>query len=77
VCKGQLSGYNIFICSSCDTLYCQNCARALEDLENECWVCNEPINKSKPAKSYEIDEKGKDFEKLVKDQTDSKHHKNS
>lgn len=50
VCKNSVSGYNVFICPSCDALYCQNCARALEELENTCWVCNRPIDPSKPVK---------------------------
>ena len=50
VCKGKVSGYNIFICPTCDALYCKNCALALETLENACWVCNAPIDPSKPVK---------------------------
>lgn len=56
VCKGSLSGYNIFVCPSCATFYCENCARALENLENACWVCNEPIDKSKPIRLEKIKE---------------------
>lgn len=56
VCKGKLSGYNIFVCRNCDAFYCENCARALENLENACWVCNEPIDKSKPIRLDEIPE---------------------
>jgi len=55
VCKGKATGFNIFICSSCNTLYCRNCATALSDLENVCWVCDSPIDESKPFKSYEKD----------------------
>ncbi|MFX1337271.1 MAG: hypothetical protein ACFFDK_01535 [Promethearchaeota archaeon] len=50
VCMGKLSGYNIFMCPACDALYCKNCALALETLENACWVCNAPIDPSKPVK---------------------------
>ena len=56
VCKGKVEGYNIFICRSCDVLYCQNCAHALENLENTCWVCNAPIDELKPSKPYAKEE---------------------
>ncbi|NHJ25218.1 MAG: hypothetical protein EAX89_11620 [Candidatus Lokiarchaeota archaeon] len=49
VCKGKVSGVS-YICPSCDTLYCIKCSEGLSDLENMCWVCNEPIDKSKPVK---------------------------
>ena len=39
-----------FMCKKCDALYCENCARALINMENACWVCNEPIDESKPVK---------------------------
>ena len=55
VCKGKLSKFNIFICD-CDILYCENCARALSELENMCWVCNAPIDESKPVKQYPKEE---------------------
>lgn len=50
VCKGDILGF-MFTCS-CDTLYCENCARALTKLENLCWVCNAPIDILKPTKPY-------------------------
>ena len=50
VCKGKIRHWN-YICT-CTALYCQKCARALEDLENACWACNLPINKSKPSKPF-------------------------
>lgn len=68
ICKNQVSGYNIFICPSCDTFYCQNCAHSLEDQENVCWVCNKPINNSKPSKPYEFKpllDKGKKRKKKI------------
>ena len=34
----------------CDVLYCMNCAQALTNLENVCWVCDSPIDDSKPVK---------------------------
>jgi hypothetical protein len=66
VCKGKLSGYNIFICPGCDTMYCTTCVRALESLENACWVCNDPINKSKPVKIGKKSNVEVDLEKFGK-----------
>ena len=60
VCKGEISGF-MFSCT-CNAIYCENCARALTDLENICWVCNTPLDMSKPIKPYikeEIGEKSK------------------
>jgi len=68
VCKGKVEGYNIFICRSCDVLYCQNCAQALENLENMCWVCNEPINEAKPVNLY----KEEDEAVITKEKTHEK-----
>ena len=56
VCKGKALNF-IYVCSGCEALYCENCARTLEDLENACWLCNKPFNESKPSKPYEIGEK--------------------
>ncbi len=50
VCKGEIRGY-MYVCD-CDSIYCENCARALTDLENVCWVCDAPIDISKPTKPY-------------------------
>ncbi len=64
VCKGDILGF-MYTCS-CDTIYCDNCARALIDLENVCWVCNAPIDSSKPSKSYKKEKlKKKDIIKEV------------
>lgn len=52
VCKGSATGFNIFVCPNCDTLYCQKCATALSNLENACWACNRPIDESKPSKPF-------------------------
>jgi predicted amidophosphoribosyltransferase len=41
---------------NCDTLYCEKCARALTDIENVCWVCNTPIDITKPIKPYKKEE---------------------
>ncbi len=56
VCKNKVGGFNIFICENCRALYCEKCARALIGLENACWVCGEPIDKSKPSKTFEKEE---------------------
>ncbi|MFW9781809.1 MAG: hypothetical protein ACFFFB_05940 [Candidatus Heimdallarchaeota archaeon] len=57
VCKGKLSGFKLaFICPKCDTLYCENCVRILSDLENACWVCNNPFDESKPTQPYKTGE---------------------
>jgi len=37
-------------------MYCEKCARALIDSENACWVCNLPMDKSKPSKPFKIEE---------------------
>ena len=48
VCKGRVAKFN-YICPICDALYCMNCAQALTNLENACWVCDSPIDDSKPV----------------------------
>jgi len=68
VCKGKAEGFT-FICPNCDALYCQKCAQALINLENSCWVCSGPIDKSKPIikleskrQTLELDESKKILE---------------
>jgi hypothetical protein len=51
VCKGNLSRLN-YICPKCNALYCSNCSEELSNLENSCWVCNEPFDETKPTKPY-------------------------
>lgn len=51
VCKGEVKRFN-YICSKCDALYCENCARTLTNLENACWVCNTPFDTTKPSKPF-------------------------
>ena len=60
VCKGKAGGFNTYICTECDALYHEDCARALSNMENACWACNEPIDKSKPSKPFKmvVEEKG-------------------
>jgi len=63
VCKGDVERFNIFICPKCNAIYCENCARALIDLENICWSCNIPIDPSKDIKPYDKDKGIKDLSK--------------
>jgi len=51
VCKGKVERLS-YICPNCRALYCEKCVQSLSDLENICWVCNQPFNKSKPTKPY-------------------------
>jgi hypothetical protein len=53
VCKGEPSGFNVFICPECDSIYCDKCARALSEIENICWVCESPLDQSKPVQKEE------------------------
>lgn len=48
VCKGTGLRFT-YICPECNAIYCQKCARALSEMENACWVCNIPFDKSKPV----------------------------
>lgn len=49
VCKNEVSRAN-YICPDCKTFYCEKCSKALGNMENACWVCNSPIDPSKPIK---------------------------
>jgi len=57
VCKGKVGGFS-FICDECGAFYCENCAKAMINLENTCWACNTPIDPMKPSKPYENDKEG-------------------
>ena len=50
VCRGEVFGFS-YICK-CGANYCENCARALSNLENVCWFCEVPIDYSKPVKPF-------------------------
>ncbi|MHA2400790.1 MAG: hypothetical protein ACXADU_18115 [Promethearchaeota archaeon] len=63
VCKGSVGGFN-YICNNCNSLYCKECAEAVIEIENVCWVCESPIDYSKPIKYYESRK-----EKVSKDNT--------
>ncbi|GAG60854.1 unnamed protein product [marine sediment metagenome] len=56
VCKGKVGGFNTYICTSCNVLYCETCAKTLANLENVCWVCDSAIDPSKPVELYEKEE---------------------
>ncbi len=64
ICRGAVLRFT-YICE-CGAIYCENCARALTNLENVCWVCDTPIDYLKPVKPYKeeledlnVDIKGK------------------
>lgn len=59
VCKGKALNF-IYVCPECEALYCENCVRTLENLENSCWICNRPFNESKPSKPFKIKDKNLD-----------------
>jgi len=48
VCKTKVSR-RLYLCPSCDALYCIKCSAALSDLENHCWVCEAAIDETKPV----------------------------
>ncbi|KKL78604.1 hypothetical protein LCGC14_2023160, partial [marine sediment metagenome] len=50
VCRGEVVRFS-YICD-CGANYCGNCAQALTNLENVCWVCDVPIDYSKPVKPF-------------------------
>ena len=52
VCKGKISGFNIYVCPECEAIYCATCAKAIIDLENMCWACDCTIDESQPIKPY-------------------------
>ncbi len=63
VCKGKVSRYEVYLCPDCEAIYCHKCARAVENLENACWVCEKPFDESKPVKKLEEKEEEITFEK--------------
>ncbi|MBY8986875.1 MAG: tetratricopeptide repeat protein [Candidatus Lokiarchaeota archaeon] len=64
VCKGEVLKFS-YICE-CGAIYCDNCARALTNLENVCWVCEIQIDPLRPVKPYTEDEKKNISMKLQK-----------
>jgi len=61
VCRGEALRFT-YICE-CGAIYCENCARALANLENICWACDVPIDYSKPVKPYKEKDEIKKIEK--------------
>jgi hypothetical protein len=66
ICKGKVAGFNIFLCPNCEALYHEDCARALSTMENACWVCIDPIDKTKPTKPFKKVEEKKEVEEKKK-----------
>ncbi len=64
VCRGEVLRFS-YICE-CGAIYCENCARALMDLENVCWMCEVPIDYSKPGKPFKEEEQRTKHEKKGK-----------
>lgn len=64
VCRGDVLRFS-YICA-CGAIYCQKCAQAVTDLENVCWLCDAPIDYSKPVKQYEEIKEGAKIRKKVK-----------
>ena len=42
-----------YLCPKCNALYCVKCSEAISNLENLCWVCETPIDETKPVKKLE------------------------
>ena len=64
VCRGEVLRFS-YICK-CGAIYCENCARAITDLENVCWICDIPIDYLKPVKSYKDEGKRQNLKKKKK-----------
>jgi tetratricopeptide (TPR) repeat protein len=64
VCKGKVLKFS-YICE-CGAIYCDNCARALINLENVCWACDIPIDSSKPSKHFEEEKEREKSEETAK-----------
>lgn len=70
VCKGNVGGFNIYMCPRCDSIYCRMCAQAVVEIENACWTCESPIDEARPSKPFEQEEEeitieGKDGKKVA------------
>lgn len=64
ICKNKLQG-RIFICGSCGAYYCNKCSKALENAENICWVCETPLDGSRPQRAIQEDKSDADIEKEI------------
>jgi len=56
VCRGEVLRFS-YICE-CGAIYCGNCAQALTNLENMCWVCDTQIDYLKHVKPFKEEESG-------------------
>ena len=65
VCRGDIKGY-MYACE-CNANYCESCAQALTKLENVCWACDAPMDKTKPVKHYEEEEISEITQKKLKE----------
>ena len=65
VCRGEVLKFS-YICE-CGAIYCENCARALANLENVCWACDIPIDSRKPVTQYKEEERVKVDKKASKE----------
>ena len=54
ICKAKAMGL-VYVCFSCNALYCEKYARSISNLENACWVCNQPIDEMKPTYPFSIE----------------------
>ena len=64
VCRSEVLRFS-YICE-CGAIYCDNCARAVTDLENVCWVCDVPIDYSKPVRQFKEEIEKNAVKKKVK-----------
>jgi tetratricopeptide (TPR) repeat protein len=62
VCKGSAVGFNIYICPQCSSIYCKGCAEAVIEIENACWICELPIDESRPSQLIEKEEEKTKFD---------------
>ncbi len=70
VCRGEVLKFS-YICE-CGAIYCENCARALANLENVCWACEVPIDSLKPVKPFKEEEIVKVKEEVTKERKNEK-----
>jgi len=66
VCKGEVEGFNVYICPDCNSIYCKGCAESLVDIENQCWSCSSTINKSMPVRSLTLTEEKSSYKNEIK-----------
>jgi len=45
--KGPIKG-NLYLCPHCKTLYCEKCAKALEEKDEKCWACEKEFTFAEP-----------------------------